>query len=194
MALTTQRIAARLAIPSINLSEIIRVLDSFLPKKRKLNNDFCLCTKAQISFCSMSAVSNAKVTANLHLPHPDEELLKPSGANLQCPPVQKVRGCFESQAVLKLSANLKLCHTGQTVSFYRVMFFFFSTFFPYLVVVRIVRHEPGHPHLDIFLSRSSKKKGVRKKTASENLLQEKLVKKSEAALISAILFLATQRI
>jgi len=134
----------------------------------------------------MSAVSNAKVTANLHLPHPDEELLKPSGANLQCPPVQKVRGCFESQAVLKLSANLKLCHTGQAVSF--------STFFPYLVVVRIVRHEPGHPHLDIFLSRSSKKKGVRKKTASENLLQEKLVKKSEAALISAILFLATQRI
>lgn len=136
----------------------------------------------------MSAVSNAKVTANLHLPHPDEELLKPSGANLQqCPPVQKIGGCFESQAVLKLSANLKLCHTGQAVSFYRVMI--------YLVVVRIVRHEAGgHPHLDIFLSRSSKQKGVRSKTASENLLQEKLVKKSEAALISAVLFLATQRI
>ena len=101
-----------------------------------------------MSFCSMSAVSNAKVTANLHLPHPDEELLKPSGANLQCPPVQKMGGCFESQAVLKLSANLKLCHTGQAVSFYRVMI--------YLVVVRIVRHEPSAPrHL---LSRSSKKR------------------------------------
>ena len=96
----------------------------------KLNNNFCLCTKAQMSFRSMSAVSNAKVTANLHLPHPDEELLKPSGANLQCPPVQKMGGCFESQAVLKLSANLKLCHTGQAASFYQVMVFSLASSFP----------------------------------------------------------------
>ena len=45
--LTTQRIAGRLAIPSINLSEIIRALDSFLANKENLNNIIRVCTKDQ---------------------------------------------------------------------------------------------------------------------------------------------------
>lgn len=52
------------------------------------------------------------------------------GRTCSAPLCQKMGGCFESQAVLKLSANLKLCHTGQAVSFYRVMVFSLAPSFP----------------------------------------------------------------